>query len=414
VELRYRKYASETVLVEPDSLGTPDDTASEPRVDNTNVSVSYGIHHGRYPIGGLTVREARATLQNLINIDLNAVAVINGAEVDENQQITPGVTLLSFVKPTALRGGPAAWLQPIVGRFALAWTQGDTTAVTGTFAGPIATGKRRPAERITIEGECASLSDARAGTQTISVERFVQGIADAMVQGFESEALPDNVKWKVRRGNLTVFVIEFTPELRWIKWLADDSPQPFGPEATYADRRLATPYVVLKVPFRGQRIVPRIEVFYRTAPLTCWDGDGGALFWPNLYNVSVNAYNCTAWYCSQFLPSLRAPIGIQAGLEEVAHHLFSAGFNASSEFHEGLSTFGLYAKEGGDPRIADVKRWEAESIRDSRFVLDVKWKPTGLTVKDLMERELTFHRMSVPPKSTRALGNILLRELKPK
>lgn len=268
-------------------------------------------------------------------------------------------------------------------------------------------------ERITIEGEFAHLSNATTGTHSIPVERFVEGIADTMIHGLTPEPLPDNVKWFIRCGNLTVCIVQLTPKLRWIKWLADDSPQPFGPGAVYVDRQLATPYVVLKVPFRGQRIVPRIEVFYRNEPLESLAGEDGALYWPNLYNVSVNAYHCTAWYCSQYLPKLHAPIRIQTGLDEVAHHLFSAGFNASSEFHEGLSTFGLYAKENSDPRVSDVKNWEAASIQDPCFVLKVKWKPTGLTVKDMIERELKFHQAPATPKCARALGNILLRKAKP-
>lgn len=104
MDLQHRKHAAENELVEPVSLGTPDDADPQPRVDNVNVNVSYGIHHGSYPIGGLTVGEARSTLQRLINIDPNAVAVINGSPVDESQRIAPGVTLLSFVKPSAMKG----------------------------------------------------------------------------------------------------------------------------------------------------------------------------------------------------------------------------------------------------------------------------------------------------------------------
>jgi len=84
-------------------LGTPDD-AAEPRTDSRNVTVTYGIHKGRYPIGGLRIREARQVLRGLIHLDDSAVPVINGRPADPNQRIDENVTMLAFVKPSALKG----------------------------------------------------------------------------------------------------------------------------------------------------------------------------------------------------------------------------------------------------------------------------------------------------------------------
>jgi hypothetical protein len=130
--------------------------------------------------------------------------------------------------------------------------------------------------------------------------------------------------------------------------------------------------------------------------------------------VSVHAYECTAWYCSQFLSEARVRTKLQTGLDAVVHHLFGGGFNSSSEAHEGLSTFGLCVKENVDPRITNVSRWEEASKQDPRFVLNVKWKPTGLTVKDLIERELKFHNLTSVPRSVQTLGTIVLRKAKPR
>jgi hypothetical protein len=80
------------------------DGDSPPQSDYRNVLVSHGIHRGRFPIGGMQVRDARSALQNLINIDPSAVAVINGQPVDEETVIPENVTLLSFVKPSSLKG----------------------------------------------------------------------------------------------------------------------------------------------------------------------------------------------------------------------------------------------------------------------------------------------------------------------
>jgi hypothetical protein len=272
------------------------------------------------------------------------------------------------------------------------------------------------AEKIIIEGKHASLySDGPAATaHKILLQQLAEGMQQSTVAGLCPEPLPDNIKWIVRLDQLTLCIIQLLPERRWIKWLAPDSPAPFGPESKYVEYSLATPYVILKVPFWDHRIVPRIEVFYRNEPLSHYEGEGGALYWPNLYNVSVNAYGLTAWYCSQHLPASRRRTDIAAGLNNVVHHLFGGGFNASSEMHEGLSTFGLCGQEKVDPRVIDVSEWQKATVDDPNFVLKVAWKPTGLTVKDLIERELKFHNLPAYPQNVKALGNILLRQTKPK
>lgn len=104
MDLQLRRFSNELEQVEPVSFGESGDGAPQPPADNTNVTVSYGIHQGRYPIGGMTIRDARQALQRLINIDPSAVAVIAGAPVDENLQIPAGVSMLSFVKPSAMKG----------------------------------------------------------------------------------------------------------------------------------------------------------------------------------------------------------------------------------------------------------------------------------------------------------------------
>jgi hypothetical protein len=72
--------------------------------DHCNVLVTTGIHRGRFPVGSMTIRQARVTLSKLIKIDPQAVPVINGAQVEEDTVIGPDVTMLSFVKPSSLKG----------------------------------------------------------------------------------------------------------------------------------------------------------------------------------------------------------------------------------------------------------------------------------------------------------------------
>ncbi|HVS35719.1 MAG TPA: hypothetical protein VMS17_09055 [Gemmataceae bacterium] len=69
-----------------------------------SVLVQHGIHTGHFPVGGLRVREARQTLAGLLNIDPQAVAVINGQVVSEDTVINDTIKMLSFVKPSAVKG----------------------------------------------------------------------------------------------------------------------------------------------------------------------------------------------------------------------------------------------------------------------------------------------------------------------
>jgi hypothetical protein len=69
-----------------------------------NVLVTYGIHRGRYPVAGMRVCDARRVLQNLINIDPEALPVINGLPVDEEEVISEEVTMVSFVKHSSMKG----------------------------------------------------------------------------------------------------------------------------------------------------------------------------------------------------------------------------------------------------------------------------------------------------------------------
>lgn len=270
------------------------------------------------------------------------------------------------------------------------------------------------AETITIQGSSAHLKNGKGEQTEIAVDKLARGIVDQTLHGLDAVPLPDNIKWQVCCGSLTICIVQLTPELRWVKWLADDSPVPYGPEAICTERRLATPYVILKVPFLGQQIIPKVEVFYRNQPLSSLEGDGGMLYWPNLLNVSPNAYGCTAWFCTQYLSAEKPRPGIHAGLDAVVHHLFGGLFNASSEAHEGASTFSKCVKEKVDPRITDVNRWEEESQKDPKFAMSVAWKSTGVTVGKLIENELKRNKIQTAPGTAAALGNILLRQAKAK
>src|SRR5262245_34657 len=101
MEMKFETPRTNLRPIEP-TFGNPGKDQPATRADNANVTVSYGVHHGSYPIGGMTVGEARRRLGPLINIDPTAVAVIAGLPVPDEQRIE-GVSMLAFVKPSAMK-----------------------------------------------------------------------------------------------------------------------------------------------------------------------------------------------------------------------------------------------------------------------------------------------------------------------
>jgi hypothetical protein len=265
------------------------------------------------------------------------------------------------------------------------------------------------AERIVIEGTEARLTCDGGQSHVLPVPEFSRVVTESTVYGMQDEPLADNVKWAIHCGHLTVIIVEFKPEVRLVKWVTAASPARYGPEAVYSNRRLATPYVVLKVPFRSGRVMPRVEVFYRNEPLSSLEGPGGELFFPNLLNVSPVSHGCISWFCTQYLDRAEPTVGIAQGLNGVSHHLWGGAFNESSEAHEGKSGFSLTAERRIDPRVTNIDRWEAESSKDPRFVLGVNWLTTAHTVRQLLEMEWAVHALAPAPRDAKTLGNIMLR-----
>jgi hypothetical protein len=69
-----------------------------------SVFCQHGLHHGHFPVAGLTVGEARQTLTQLLNIDPESVAVINGELVPDDYRIGEQVAMLNFVKKSSVKG----------------------------------------------------------------------------------------------------------------------------------------------------------------------------------------------------------------------------------------------------------------------------------------------------------------------
>ena len=98
-----QRQANQERTIEPNATDVQSGPTDPPDTD-ANVLVSYGTHHTPFPIRGMSIRQARESLSRLMNIDESAVAVINGAPVEEDTMIDQQVSLVSFVKPASIRG----------------------------------------------------------------------------------------------------------------------------------------------------------------------------------------------------------------------------------------------------------------------------------------------------------------------
>lgn len=214
------------------------------------------------------------------------------------------------------------------------------------------------------------------------------------------------------RNGRYVFLVEYPPQVRTMPWIREDSPEPYGFEATYRDVSIALPYVVFFWAVTEQGCLSQSSVFFRTEPLARRDYQDALL--------DCHFLNCSAaprrtgvycWICSQHMRSEMKSSG-ETPLEFVAgctENFFFAASNLSSEHHEGNSFFGKGTKGRAaisDNRVRTVRAWEEASREDPRFVLEVPWNPSGYTVARVFD-ELTGAQEEIWP--FRSAGDLAAR-----
>jgi hypothetical protein len=219
------------------------------------------------------------------------------------------------------------------------------------------------------------------GTKAFSapLKDFLRALGERTDAPPLSEAIPEGVRFIRRRGEVVVVVLEEKPQLRTVRWLADESSVPFGKGATYRTARLAFPFIVAAIAFRDGRLTGYQQCFYRTEPLA---GLSDPLLLPNLYNVA-DGYGQKCWLCLASLQTDLGPLSWGDRVREIRRHLWGAGFNRSSEVHEGMSYWTTLRKV--DRRFDTLDAWERASLEDPFFPLGVGWKPAGRTVGDVLE-----------------------------
>ena len=87
----------------PDTAIDEFDTSTPTSTGEGNIDVIHGVFAHTAPFAGMTVRHARAELEERMNIDPEATTFVDGNEVDEDTVLEEG-QVLNFVKHAGERG----------------------------------------------------------------------------------------------------------------------------------------------------------------------------------------------------------------------------------------------------------------------------------------------------------------------
>ena len=258
------------------------------------------------------------------------------------------------------------------------------------------TGQEKAGGEVIVKGKEVCAVSPEGQQACMDLEKFLEVLPRFNGQPVDQDwILPDGIKLVKTRGPVTVLVYERPPQVYNLKWIADDSPAPFGRGTKYRTVRIALPYLIVLAVFergRGTRIQlsQTNECFFRTAPLKSIQDE---LLYPALLNcskIATEAGRPLSWICTAKM-DLRAVARerdqnkrMREGLRALLHCLLETGYNLSSEHHEGSSWF--TESTGVDPRIATIEEWEKTTAREPLFVLDVPWLQAGMTLGEAMER----------------------------
>lgn len=362
-----RQQQRQTALVGPAAEALT--IAAAPRAQ---VRVIAGADVQDLELGGRTVAEARQVAQALFGVHPTAQALIDGETAGEEQVIAPG-QLLEFVKHAGQKGAP-------LGRRAEAVVE---------VKGEEATWRRNGRPRGTIRLDELIGRAVRAGTPPLHWRLY-----------------PHQVRLMVeRRGGAVVgVVIEMPGGPRHVRWIADDSPDPFGRKAKLVDRHLSFPWVVLLVVFGGGELSNVQQAFYRNAPIRSLNDE---LYRTNLLNVA-HGYEQDDWVCLARLQGLLGELDWPARIRTVTDHFWNAAFNRSSEVHEGNSRWG--SDQAVDPRLATADSWEAATRADPYFALQVPWQRAPHNVGETLASMLELIAPYRPVASAEQLVTLMQQE----
>lgn len=299
-------------------------------------------------LGNQTVGTIRQLLKGILNIGDQAAALVNGQEVVE-EYVVKTHERVEFVRRAGSKGASS------------------------------------PDDMIEIRGQSVAF---RRGPKVVLEVGLPEFLASLSMQGStatspDGSPLPDGVRFVQRRGHATVVVVELPPQVRQVRWISPRSSKPFGAGARYEGITLAFPYILMVVLFSHGCLTGHQQLFYRSEAIA---SEHDALYLPNLLNVA-EGYGQKCWLCLANMEDVsRLPWNRK--VQRVIEHFWEAGFNQSSEHHEGNSYWQQMVQANLDPRINSLENWEKATRVDPFFMTRIKWRPAGLTIKQVVDATL--------------------------
>jgi hypothetical protein len=353
--------------------------------------VRHGVYTEHAP-ANQTVGEIRRRMRDRLSLPDGAQAFVNGRPVDDATRVLAGMRL-EFMHHAGEKG-------------------------VRLFGGAT---RKKGGEGFSVEiGQRVILARSPEGNKAaLRIEELADVLSDPAMDTGEAP-LPVGVRYVKSRGGTTVWVHETPPSVWNLRWIADDSPKPFG-GAAYRDVVLGLPYLVVLAVFHRDGEGPRTltganECFFRTAPLRSYTAD--ELLVPALLNCSVFGPvgkgkigidgRPLVWICTEHLNFRRLALEKDAAqrmvksLAALMQALLGTGFNLSSEHHEFSS--GFTVSRGIDPRVDTVEAWQRATEEDPEFVLNVPWIKTGYTLAEAVER--VFLRQGESARRTRSAQDL--------
>lgn len=240
-------------------------------------------------------------------------------------------------------------------------------------------------DKLTIENGKLLLTTDEGRQIELPEEQLVEMLRHEIEPPINGAALPDGVKFHRWRAPFLVVAHQFPAHVRQLRWIADDSPAPYGPGTVFQMRRLSLPYSIALATYcqHGGHLMQMgyNELYFRNEPLR---RDTDVVCFPALLNVSkiVTPRRTRAWICTQHL-GIDRKMNWADQLGALLDHTWNGGFNRSSEHHEGASWYG--ASQGIHPDLHPVEKWERASRANDAFALGVPWRPAPHKVGELME-----------------------------
>ncbi len=233
----------------------------------------------------------------------------------------------------------------------------------------------------------------------------VEMIAAEVRPPLDRKSFPDGIKFVRWRPPGLVLVHQRAPQVAHVRWIAEDSPSPFGPGTKYRRLALSMPYAITFALFfyrHGRLFLSSAnELYFRNEPLLSEDDRLGFPAILNISKVDVGKRS-RAWICTQYLKVDGRKQSVTEQLESLINHCTFGAMNFSSEHHEGAS---WYTESSGiHPDLHPVEKWAAATKTDQTFALKVPWIKAKHSVGQLMDCLLDEQLNSSMPSDGGEIG----------